>query len=110
MWTSADEYLERLFKEEERKESIVKKYENTNDEDIKTLIEIIKKQEEDIELEKSINNKYREEKRIEEKRASEYYIMYLSLKKLLKNKGCNIEKLIPYYIKDNKIELVNERL
>ena len=42
MWTGADSYLERLFKEEEKREELYEKYKDTENEDIKFLVEQLK--------------------------------------------------------------------
>lgn len=42
MWTQTDSYLERLFKEEEKRKELYEKYKDTENEDIKFLVEQLK--------------------------------------------------------------------
>ena len=77
MWTSADSYLEKLFAEEKRREGIVKKYENTDNEDIRTLVEYIKDLKQDVDEYYNKSEKYKQER-------NEYSRKYEEYKKIFK--------------------------
>ena len=77
MWTSADSYLEKLFAEEKRREGIVEKYENTDNEDIRTLVEYIK------DLKKDVNEYYNKSEQYKRER-NEYWNKYEEYQKIFK--------------------------
>lgn len=112
MWTSADDYLEKVFAEHRKREAIIEKYKDTDNEDIKTLIEYIKDLKEDVDqyYKESIN--YKSERNDYWNKYNEYQKAYNYFKRdykwaIGKEK---FEKKFDMFKRINKFKYINEEL